>query len=355
MLILLLSLAVPPVDAFNCVTHSTCGCMFQSGGSQGYKINVNDFSSGEQTEIEHGADAWDAGSGEILRGAAWQYNRNADLTVDGSFCDGTENIREKDDTWFTGQGLAADVDAVTTPCFAFCGWVDGDITFRDSEPWSTSLPSDITNSDLSIGTVAMHEFGHFAGLDHEDANMATMNSLYPHGGDIAHTKYRINEDDYVGFLTGYSDASTGNNMMLSRYAFETVGDNLAVEVWTNGTSEETGKTWSGHAGNTITAAAGPSEVMAIINGTSSISPVIEWRLSSDAVCFSGTEYVLGTRTPTISSNVPYAVSPNGGYAIPGGTPNGTYHLCAKIDSTGATSETSESDNIIVSEKLFTVN
>ncbi len=139
--------------------------------------------------------------------------------------------------------------------------------------------------------------------------------------------------------------------MLQRYRRWNI---LPMEVWSDASVGDPPGNWEACQGETLPAEDGPFEVLAIINGTSTQSPVIEWWLSADADCAGGKKYSVGTRTPTISSNTPYPVTPSGGYAINSHVPPGDYYLCAKIDSTDSISETDNNDNGIRSELLFEV-
>jgi hypothetical protein len=301
-----------------------------------YHINTDDFTA--PNEIEAGGDAWDAGSGEVNRGADWDFIRGSDNTNDGTYGNGTNNVRKKDDTWFSNQGLAADVAAVTANTLVLCVRDDSDITFRESITWSTGSPSEITSGALSLGQTAAHEFGHSLGLDHENDLIAVMNTTYPFGGDLGDTHFRLNEDDYVGLTNQKSDSSTGKDLTLSVFVYD--GGGNAHEGWNfNHTFDLSLNDWIDGA---------PHDIWAVINGTSSQSPVIQWRVSTNT-CFDGvgTEYNVGSLTPNIGSNTPYAVAP-GAWAF-SGVPPGTYRLCAMIDSTTAITESDENDNVIESD------
>lgn len=68
-----------------------------------------------------------------------------------------------------------------------CVWLDDanidetDVVFDSAENWSVSS-FNYTSTAFHFQTVAVHEFGHVMGLDHEDSLLARMNSFYPHGG-----------------------------------------------------------------------------------------------------------------------------------------------------------------------------
>lgn len=127
------------------------------------------------------------------------------------------------------------------------------------------------------------------------------------------------------------------------------------EIWTDDNQSEAGKTWSACPGDTIPTVSGPSALAVHLTGTASQTASIEWRLTAGqhGRCEVG-YHVVGTRTPGMNVNVPYHVGPASGYVIPSSVPPGDYTLCAVIDPADAIAETSEIDNTIRSEKLFTV-
>ncbi len=311
-----------------------------AGNSLTWHMCAN-FSTAEETDIETAADAWDAGTGERLRGALWSFVRGSDLSS-GCVADNNRNeVYERDLWWFLGAGYAADTPAV---CLCSLGYDDYDIVFNSSRTYSTGLPSETTSTTPSIGQIALHEFGHALGLDHEDDYIATMNSSYPNGGDIGH-RIQPNENDYAGLAANRSHTSTGKNLTLNRFHEGSSG--TSEERWNDVSVGD----WSA-CQVLLVDPGGPDEVFAIIEGTSGQSPEIEWRLSADTNCFSGTEYVVGSRTPTLSVYTAYLVHPQP-YDFRY-TPPGDYYLCAMIDPDDIITETDETDNQVRWEVLFTV-
>ena len=57
--------------------------------------------------------------------------------------------------------------------------------------------------------------------------------------------------------------------------------------------------------------------------------------------------------PNLGTNTPYSVHPYS-FVVPANTPIGDYKLCAKIDYNYQYSESSEADNLIISDTPFTV-
>ncbi|MEQ1502149.1 MAG: matrixin family metalloprotease [Myxococcota bacterium] len=313
-----------------------------------YRLEPTAFTANQTAQIELGAAAWNAGVGHAIRGATFQITRGADVTsgAGGNF---RNEVYEKNTAWFLSHGgsnttLAANVSLPL---------VDVDIVFNSDVTWCNDTPSACASGD-SIGQVTAHEFGHRMGFNHEDDNIAIMNSFYPDGGDMSNVKYRINEDDSVGLQAACPGPSTGVNLMLSKFGFTYNG--TSEELWDNTTAS-----WIYDLSDAVfrgapTAPGVPPAILAIIEGTSPVNTTIEWRveLASGAACFDGvgTEYVVGTLTPGLAVNLPFTVAPSAWNFT--GVPGGTYRLCAKINPSGSVTETSMLDNNVRSEAYLWV-
>ncbi|MBX2797032.1 MAG: matrixin family metalloprotease [Myxococcales bacterium] len=339
--------------AWECVTNPPCGCDWADNSQLTYRINVSDFNASGQAEIELAGDAWDAGYSEINRGANWDFVRGQDITSDGAVGDFTNQIYKKPTSWFTDQGLPAASLAGVRHTHLLCGRNDSDIIFNSDFDWTTQLASETTPVPLpggdpaSIGQVAMHEFGHVLGLAHENDVLATMNESYPNAGEVAGTRHRIGEDDFVGLVAGKSNNSFGTNLLLSKFRRYAAS---GIEVWDEFDSGE----WCGSPGATLASGDGPHGVVAMITGTTTTPCTIEWRLSSDTSCTTN-DPLIATRSVTLGVDVPANdVRPIGGYSIPINMNYGDYHLCAMIRPQGPVAETATNDNSVVSERMFEV-
>ena len=317
-----------------------------AGPTGAYRVETGSFSSAQETEIDLGAAAWNAGSSEILRGANFHWSRAANVAT-GALGNFRNEVYMRDQAWFDDHNWGDPV-ARTQPSLG-----DTDIIFNAGYTWCTGRPSNC-GDDFSIGQVAAHEFGHRIGFGHEDDNIALMNWSYPNGGDLGAASYRINEDDYVGLVDHKTDSSTGVNLMLSRYMFvpgtdPNTYDASSHEVWNNG-DRVFDVSLDDFAGTP------PEPILAITESTSVVSPGIEWRLSSDTACFSGPDYLIGTRTPTLGANVPSSVTPLDWHFSGGTLPSGAYYLCARINPNGAITEVvgGGTDNTVRSESLVQV-
>lgn len=314
------------------------------GDSLTWHMCTGEFTSAQEAEITDAANSWDAGSGEVLRGAIWQFLRGADRT--GSSCNDSNFENEvymEGDAWFSARGLSTSHSAV-----CLCYTAIDDIVFRSTPTigtWSNNLPSNTTG--VSIGQVAHHEFGHALGLAHEDDLVALMNSDYPHGGDLGDVGYRPHEDDYLGLKTNRPGSSTGRNLMLGKFLDE--GDKSARMTWDN-LSEFPG---TPYCDKVISSGDRPEAILAVIEGTAAVSTDVKWGLSPDTNCDAGVKYSVAAMSITIGSNTPLAIQPTYDFT---GVPIGVYYyLCAKIDPADTFSESSSaSDNDVRSDMVLSV-
>src|SRR6185436_11281892 len=85
---------------------------------------------------------------------------------------------------------------------------EADVEFDSDESWYTSS-FNYTSSSIHFRTVAVHEFGHALGLQHEDDILDTMNSFYPNGGPASYNKLMIPlADSRQGVRYLYSEGGT---------------------------------------------------------------------------------------------------------------------------------------------------
>lgn len=354
-------LATMPASAWTCVSNpnytggafgcSPTACRFEPGNSLTYHLISGKFTAAEIDAIDDAHAAWRAGAQQLNRGADWRFVRGA--TEPAGSLDVTDNqyhVSRLSDSWLAGKGVSANAIAVAFRDYGAwpnCGVRGGDIVFRASESWSTTLPNSTPADELSIGQVAIHEFGHIIGFDHDNGDLQVMNAAYPAGGDIS-GEYRISEDDYVGLEANYPDSSTGKNFMLSK--FRSTGGGNAVESWT-------GSTVFTSASDVLTALEAPEALTLILTGTTSALVVkVTWYLrpASFATCGDASSIEVGSAFPNLGVNTTFSRNLST-WQIPAGTPADTYRVCAAIDSDSSYSETREDDNMVVSDRLYVVN
>ena len=100
------------------------------------------------------------------------------------------------------EAFGTDVIAVTLSRSFGSFYVESDIVFNSNESWS--VYDGTTQSALDFRRVAVHEFGHLIGLDHEESNAAIM---APFIGSI----FNPTSDDLNGARDIYSPATGGGS------------------------------------------------------------------------------------------------------------------------------------------------
>ncbi|MEN0065190.1 MAG: matrixin family metalloprotease [Myxococcota bacterium] len=347
-------LATPSAQAYECIDFDGpggfCGCYFAPGNSLTYHVVASDFTADEETAIQKGANAWDAGQGKVNRGADWDFIRGSDITG-WSRANLRNDVAMETDGWFANEMAPLSAMAVATHTYFLCWASEVDILFRASEDWMPQLPAfnDADVTEPSIGMVAIHEFGHALGWEHEDDVISVMDSFYPFGGDISYA-YRISENDYLGLLNEKADSSTGLNLLLSK--FSSTGRGSSREEWT--AASRGTETWSGCPGECLTGDERPNPVMAMYMGTDAkVDTEVRWSLSTDVHCLDADDRIVGTRGMRLAVNEPTNVYLNN-FCIPSSTPPGNYRVCAVIDPDNDISEPSGADNQVVSDLTFEV-
>lgn len=308
-----------------------------SGNQVVFAMDPDTLGPNTRSTIVAAARAWDAGSGELLRGADW---RTTIVTLPPGTSVGLNNGRNeiymRDEAWFE------DHDSAGKLAVHFKRQLDRDIVFNSSLSWcATASPSENPNcrggnNPISIGQAFVHELGHLFFTDEEDTVIATMNPFFPAGGDVGEAKWGIHEDDFRGLMDLKPGTSTGFNVAVGEYGPGSGGQ--AVIMW------EGSKTWDKSDNAWVNGPPQPPQL--IYNGTGSASVPVHWRLSSNDFC-STSDYLIGTRTPGMSTNSPYAVNPDT-WTVPSNIPTGSYYYCVLVDPNITLDETTRSDNTVVS-------
>ena len=302
------------------------------------------------TEIEEAAENWSAGSGnsDMIRGADWHFNRGSDVTTRGLWNTRSE-VWMENISWFRYQGLPASTLAVTYSNNTECDLIFVQEAAGSGIDWTSYPPQSASSGQTSMRTVAEHEWGHCYGLDHDDSGDNTMNSFYQGpASDFGLGEFRIGEDESQALRDTKPHSSTGSNLALSRW-YQSASGFGGTESWD---SLAVGN-WSGTRGSY---AYGIEDVTHHSMSTSTLSNVgARWTLSPNSTCFDSDDYVVATRSYTLSSNETGALEPlNGRIYIWSSMPAGDYWLCAMLDYAESISEVKENDNVVRSEVKFTV-
>jgi hypothetical protein len=318
-----------------------------TGDEMTIQLCLGDFTVAQAGQILEAAEAWQAGSGRVLRGALWTYTWGTDRP-DGTCApgNGLNEIHAEDDDWFADHDSGGALATTMNDDAAVSAEVDFVFNTEDADRWSSSKPSKTAEDEVSVGMIALHEFGHGLGFNHDDTYVAVMNSTYPNGGDIA-GGYHPHSDDYAGLAASRPDPSPGRNLLIGKFVAEPGDPGDAIEVWNSATDA-----WT-VCREEVDGVDGPEPITALVQETGGpVTPTVAWTLSDDRRCFHGVEYEVGRIDLELGSGVPVLVQPEV-YDF-GAVPAGEYHLCAQIDADGLVHETREGDNRVRSEALVTV-
>ena len=274
-------------------------------------------------------DSW-YGTGNEVPGASFIYNWNFD---DQDWCDTTTP-----DSNAVEWGLPSPL-GLLTPCNPGTAWVDAvaitykhdvagrvsntDTLFNVNLPWTTATDP-TTDRPFNLRSVAMHEFGHALGLDHEDDTLAVMNTHH-------HYSAGLHADDRRGLRARYPGSATETDVGPSIWK-KTDGD------WRTSASLVSSPTFA-VAGQTI-AMEWTQENFGTVDATFDVG----FHLSSNDVV-SPTDTLLGTSTGAFefagqSSTHTRTVT------VPSGTPAGTYFLGVCFDNGNALAESRENNNCV---------
>ncbi len=306
------------------------------------------FSAEIETQIFQAMNAWQAGDATVLRGARWTYVRGPDRPdEDCGPGNGFDEVHAQDEDWFADHDAAGALATTMNDDVSVSSEVDFVWNTIDLPNWSAAKPSGTAEGEYSVGMIALHEFGHGVGFNHENATVAVMNSSYPNSGDLS-AEYRPHADEYAGMAARRPSASRGTNLLLGKFVEEPGDPGDSIEVW-----DEADERWTVCRGP-VAPEDGPEGIYGAIWETDGPQDAtVTWRVSADERCFRGEdEFEVGRTVREMTTGVPELLSPDG-YDF-GAVPPGQYTLCAKIDADRAIEETREADNKVRSQVPVTV-
>lgn len=335
-----------------------------SGSSASFWIQSGTFMDNYGTQVMVGVKAWNAGPGTVNRGADWEFSKAGDAVAVLGADNGYNEIYAASTTaikssygldssdWWAYTAVWADEDCEEI--------LEADIIFDQNLSWSNGLPSTgnpflTPPANIAVGAVAEHEAGHALGLDHDKDNMGVMFrwAFAEHGSEI-----RLSEDDYNALTYLHPLASnTGKNFMITPWVGVAGSSQRTYSL--NYGAVDVGS-WATNVCGTVPLALGPPEILSIVNGTAAnyTNIPMEWTISSDSTCFNADDITIGTRTPSMTTNIPFPVGPvNDEYIIPSNTADGDYWVCVGInpDENLGEAESSYSDNVIRSGDKWTID
>jgi len=354
------TLAWECLDAVGGPGYCWSGCPWSSGASDRYRLG-NDLTSAEKDAFVDAANAFAGGASHINRGYDFRFIRGSDVNATST---SGNTIHWRDPSFFTALGFPNNTRAIAPVGYSIFCDRQFDIFFNTApedpqgvRSWSTSLPNQLDDETLSFPQIAMHELGHGFGFDHEDGFVTLMNTegrLNP-GGDISGS-LRLHENEYVGMVVAKGDSSTGNNIMLSKFT-DLFGDPDEAEEGLKEDLNDFDKDWEACPRTCADWSDYFTPVHVHLNGTSSlVSPVqVRWSLSSDGICFDGDDHIFFTESFGLVSNAP-AVRDAGFSCLPSfpTISYGEYWVCVEALPPGGVTETSTSDNGVISDDKFRI-
>jgi len=211
----------------------------------------------------------------------------------------------------------------------FC---NADVLFNNQYTWTTGARPWTTNAPYEFNTVAIHEFGHALGLEHENRWVATMNSIYHANNHLIHG------DDRAGCRHLYPSGSM-TDITLTNWTKNDNSSATAARLVNGPTSATAGQTVS-------------TEWVLENLGTTSITCDVRWYLStnstittSDTVLSTNTgAWISGAGSGTFTKNL----------TIPSGTSAGTYWIGLIVDYNNAVAESNENNNALAQPRSVTI-
>lgn len=203
----LLSLSSPSVLAYSYTTCEGTPLKWNNNRAKMY-ISTTSFVAGSEADSRLQNAMWHWNN---VKGSSFKFYVGRD--TDGKHSDSNGVNEVYFSSADTGSALA--VTITRYKCYWLFGWhkgiTDADIAFNTSLSWATGLydHSNPGGAPFNFEGVALHEFGHALGLDHEDRSMATLNSFYPNSGPLGHNKeWDPLADDRQGARFLYPDGTT---------------------------------------------------------------------------------------------------------------------------------------------------
>jgi len=215
-LLTLMAAAVPAAQFFECAV--TPKVWF---GDAQTSIGSISFPAGSvfRNDLERAIGRWNS-----IRGMSFEFDPI--VTSPANFGSGNGRNELVFATNARVDGALAVTRSIRHCFFGLVGMIaEADIEFNVSSNWETGFHDPtLVEGNPSFRFTAVHELGHFLGLDHEDNRMAVMmttaSAFWGEGGDVSHHPF---PDDATGSRTLYSFSNDEADLAISNFRF--VGSN----------------------------------------------------------------------------------------------------------------------------------
>ncbi len=175
------------------------GYQWPVGSNVAFYINANTAQvPDELSAVNAAADTWNA---IYPAGLTMTYSGTTSVTTHGN--DGSNNV------YWDDEGATGTL-ATAWAWVAGSTFIDTDMVFNDFYNWSTS------GATYDIETVALHEFGHWVGLDHSASGIMTPS----YSGE----QRSVDSDARDGFEAMYGSAPAGPSIELDKTSLSFLGD-----------------------------------------------------------------------------------------------------------------------------------
>lgn len=351
-----------------------------------YQLQYGEFSPMELTAIRAGADAWNLGGAtSIVEGDPVWPN---ELTQEGVRLNDRSVVMRIPKDAFLWRDIKnrrgntpGEPLAVTMSTIAFgdydrtvfegegCQIISSDIILRDTNPSTSQDQYDISLNETALSDTMSHEFGHALGMNHT-RQVSTMGATTPHlqigEGWTPQDGEGVGQYDYntmigIASIAGLKKPEKAN-LSLTR-GLHPFGARTTYPVWRDPLPHEVlevigfddAPEWEGCPDEVLRGNDRPLGIIAHVMGSSTGSPNIKWYMGETRDSCPMSEHLVGETTVTNSGvssaeNLRPAV-----WRVPDSVEHEQeYYLCAVIDPDGRIAETSEFDNIIVSNRKFRI-
>lgn len=268
-----------------------------------------------------------------MRGMSFEFDRVDDTDGVHSLGNGNNEIVFTDNDG--AGGLFAATARRRTACFFGSNIVEADVLFNNQAvPWQTGAPNPrVIQTTVSFRQTAVHELGHFIGLQHEDDRigvmMSTAESFWGGNGVSRAAPF---PDDAVGARTLYPSDNSETDIAISNFRFVSANNTALILPSTVQTIQPGGTFRTGFGfGNLGTTDIASFEFIIVLSENETIS-------TSDRIIVSGTGVCLGTCPPGFYGVETFDVT------VPADMPPGEYFVGGILDPQNRITERREGNN-----------